>query len=113
VCFHSFDFFQSCNSALDCLEVGQHTAKPSLIYIEHTAALSLCLDCILSLFLGTYEQDCSAVCHDISYCIVSIVNHSYRLLQVDDVDTVTLGVNIRSHFRVPSSCLMSEMNTCI
>ena len=27
------------------------------------------------------------------------------------VDTITLCVDVRSHFRIPSSCLMSEMNT--
>ena len=31
---------------------------------------------------------------------------------LNDVDTVSLCVDVGSHLRIPSSCLMSEMNTC-
>ena len=109
---HGLDCFQSLDSASDGLEVGQHAAQPSLIYKIHTAALSLGLNSVLCLLLGADEQDGAALCCDLKYCLVSFVHFAYRLLQVDDVDTVSLGEDIRSHFRVPSSGLMSEMNTC-
>ena len=108
---HGLDLFQSCDTALDSLEVGHHTAQPSLVYIEHTATLSLGTDCVLSLLLGTNEQDGATVCSNIKYSIVSLVYFANRLLKINDVDTISLGVDVRSHFRVPSSCLMSEMNT--
>ena len=111
ISFHCFDFFQSCNSALDCLEVGQHTTQPSLVYIEHSTTLSFNFDSILSLFFSSYEQDCAAVSCDISYSFVSIIYHSNGFLQVDNVDTVSLCVDVFSHFRVPSSCLVSKMYT--
>ena len=109
---HSLDLFESLNTSLDCLEVCQHTTEPSLVYIVHTATLCLSLDRILSLLLCTYKKNVTTVCNDILYCIVSCVYHSYRLLQIDNVDTITLCVNVLSHFRVPSSCLMSEVYTC-
>ena len=109
---HLLDSLQTSDSALDGLEVGQHTAEPTLIYVEHTATLCLNLDSVLSLLLGSYEQDVATLCHDVKYCLVSLINLSYRLLQVDDVDAVTLCVDVRSHLGVPASCLMSEMNTC-
>src|SRR5699024_7026247 len=104
--------FQSCDTALDCLEVGKHTAQPSLVYIELSAALCLSLDSVLSLFLGSYEKDVSAVGDDVCNCVVCVVNHSYRLLKIYDIDTISLCVDVGSDFGVPSSCLMSEMNTC-
>ena len=41
VFLHFLNLFQSCDSALDGLEVGQHTTQPSLVYIIHAAALRL------------------------------------------------------------------------
>ena len=109
---HLLDSLQAGDSALDGLEVGQHTAEPTLIYIVHTATLCLNLDSVLSLLLSTYEQDLATFSSDIEYGLVSLIYLAYRLLQVDDVDAVTLCVDVRSHLGVPASCLMSEMNTC-
>ena len=35
------------------------------------------------------------------------------LLQIDDVDAVSLGEDVRSHLGVPTSCLVTEMDTCL
>ena len=102
---------QSCDTGLDGSEVGQHTTQPSLVYIVHTTTLSLNLYSVLCLLLGTNEQNGAALCGDLGYCLVSLVNLYNGLLQVDDVDTVSLGEDVRSHLRVPSSGLMSKMNT--
>ena len=112
VSLHLLQLVQTSDTGTHGLEVGQHAAQPSLIYKIHTAALSLGLNSVLCLLLGADEQDGAALCCDLKYCLVSFVHFAYRLLQVDDVDTVSLGEDIRSHFRVPSSGLMSEMNTC-
>jgi hypothetical protein len=42
----------------------------------------------------------------------NIINHPYGLLKIDDIDTISLHIDVRSHFGVPSSCLVSEMHTC-
>ena len=109
VFLHGLDCFQSCNTSLDSLEVGQHTTEPSLVYIVHSATLCLYCDSILSLFLSTNEKDLSTLSCDICNCFVSLINFSYRFLQVDDVDTVSLGVDVLCHLRVPSSGLMTEV----
>ena len=62
--------FRLIDTALDGLEVGQHSAEPSLIYIVHSAALSLGLDSVLSLFLGTNEKNVATLSSDIKYCLV-------------------------------------------
>ena len=108
---HTLDLFESLDTGLDGLEVGEHTTKPSLIYIVHTATLCFALDRFLSLLLCTNEKYGTALCCDIRDRIVSVVHHTYGLLQVDDVDTVTFCEDVRCHLRVPASGLMSEMNT--
>src|SRR5699024_3915502 len=80
--------------ALDGLEVGQHTAQPSFVYVEHSAALCLCLNGILRLFLCSYEQNGASVSYDIRNCFICIVNHSHRFLKVDDINTISFCVNV-------------------
>ena len=111
VLLHLLDLFETSDTSLNSLEVCKHTTEPSLVYEELSATLSLSFDCILCLFLCTNEEDSSSVSYDISNCTVSVVNHSYGFLKVDDVDSVTLCVDVRSHLRVPSSCEVTEMYT--
>lgn len=110
---HSLDSFQSLDSGTDCLKVGEHAAQPSLIYIVHSAALSLCLNRILRLLLGSYKEDCATLCHHIEHCLVSLVHLTYGLLQVNNMNAVSLREDIGSHLRVPSSGLVSEVNACL
>ena len=113
VCFHLLILLQSLNTGLDGLEVCQHTTQPSLVNEVHTAALSLCLDRILCLLLCTYKEDLAALSNSIKYCLVSLVHLYNGLLKIDDVDPVSLCVDVLRHLGVPTSCLVSEMNTCL
>ena len=70
--------------------------QPSLVYIVHTTTLSLNLYSVLCLLLGTNEQNGATLCGDLGYCLVSLVNLYNGLLQVDDVDTVSLGEDVRT-----------------
>ena len=109
---HGVELLKSCDSSLNGLEVGHHAAEPSGVYIMCACAGSLFLDGISSLLLGAYEQDLAAVCCNFVYEVVSLVELSYGLLKIDDVDAVSLGEDVGSHFRVPSSCLVTEMYAC-
>ena len=106
---HLLDLLQTLDTSLDGLEVCKHTAEPSLVYVELTTTKSLCLYSILCLLLGTYEKNSTTVLYDLYHRVVGIVYHLYGLLKIDDVDTVTLCVDVRSHLRVPSSCLMTKV----
>ena len=112
VFFHCLDLFQSLDTALDRLKVGQHAAQPSFVNVEHAAAFCFSHNSVLCLFLGSYKKNVSAVSRDVCHCLVSLVYFYYGFLQVNDIDTVSLGIDVLSHFRVPSSCLMSEMHAC-
>ena len=43
---------------------------------------------------------------------VCLFKFLYSLLKVNDINTISFGKDVRSHFGVPSSCLVSEMNAC-
>ena len=110
---HLFKLIKTLDSLFDCLKVCKHTAEPACIYIVHTGSFSLFADCVLSLLLCSDKENASAFCCDVANKIVRFLNFLYSLLQVDDIDTVSLGKNILRHFRVPAACLMSEVNTCL
>ena len=75
----------------------------------HPAAVSFFLDGIGSLLLGADKQDFAAVCRNVTDKAVSLVQLADGLLQVDDVDAVSLGEDIRRHLGVPSSGLMTKV----
>ena len=66
----------------------------------------------LSLFFGSDEKDFAAVLSCLTDKIISFLKLFYRLLKIDNVDAVSLGENVFSHFQVPTAGLMSEMDTC-
>ena len=112
VSFHTLKFFKSLNTSLNSFEVSKHTTKPSLINVEHTTSLSFSFNGLLCLLLSTYKKYCTTFCNSVFDCVVRIVYKANSFLKVDDVDAITLSVDVLLHFRVPSSCLVSEVNTC-
>ena len=109
---HLFQFFQTVDTGLDGAEIGEHAAEPAFVDIELIAAGSFFLHGILSLLLGTYEENGFAFsCYitDESICFFYFL---HGLLQIDDVDTVAFGENEPSHLRVPATGLMTKMNAC-
>ena len=109
---HLFQFFQTCNTGLDCAEVGQHAAEPAFIDIELVAACSFFLYRVLSLFLCSYEENRFALCCNIANESISFFNFLYSLLQVDNVDSVAFCEDESCHLRIPTTGLMTKMNAC-
>ncbi len=92
------------------LEVCHGAAQPALVDVQHAAAFSLALDHFLGLALGTHEQNLAALGYQINHLLIDIVNHAQGLLQVNDVDTVSLGEDVLLHGGVPASGLMPEVD---
>ena len=72
--------------------------------------LRLFLNRVLSLLLCADKQNVAALSRYIACEDVSFVKLFNGLLKVDNVNSVALGENVLRHFRVPASCLVSEMN---
>ncbi len=66
----------------------------------------------LGLALGADKENLAALCYSIGHLVVSIAKKLERLLQVNDVNTVSGAENVRFHLGIPAPCLMAEMHAC-
>ena len=84
-----------------------------MVDVRHVNALCLVLNGFLSLLLGTDEQDVATVSDSLLDELESLVDVGQGLLQVDDVDAIALGEDETLHLRVPTTGLVTEVDTCI
>ena len=110
--FHSFDLIESCDTGAYRLEVCKHAAEPSVGNIVFFTSLGFCLDGFLSLLLGSHEEDRLSFDSYVPEEEICLIDLAYCLLQVDDVDPVSLSKDVLFHLRIPSSGLMTEMDSC-
>ena len=111
VLFHFIDGRHLLHSLTNRREVSQHTTRPTLDNIWHIHSRSLVGDNLFGLFLSSDEQNFFARFSDRFQCSCGFVDLCYGFIQVDNVDTVTLHENIRSHSRIPFSFQVPKMNT--
>ena len=111
VLLHLVNLVQAVDPGADGLEVGQHTAQPAVVDIEHVAALGFGFNGFLGLLFGADEQDALAFHRDVADESVSFINLADGFLQVDDVDAVAVafGEDVLRHLRVPPAGLMTEV----
>lgn len=100
------------DTGLDGLEVGQHTAEPSFVDIEHASTGGFFLDCALGLFLRSNEENLTALGHQFTQEVVAFFYFLDGLLQVNDIDSVAFREDVRSHLRVPAASPMTEVYAC-
>src|ERR1700682_421273 len=105
------DFPESLDGLADGLEVREHAAQPALVDERLRRALGLLLDRLARGALGADEQHLAAVGNHSLDEVRSFCVHRLRLLEVDDVDPVSLAEDEGSHLRVPEAGLMSEMDS--
>ena len=101
------------DSLADGLEVGEHTARPTLGDEGHVNALGHLGDDLFGLLLGGDEEDLLAALGHLLQGSGGLVGFDDGLLEVDDVDAVVLLEDIRSHFGIPFTFEVTEVATCI
>ena len=111
VLLHLLELSQTVDAGAHGLEVGEHAAEPTGVDVVHTDAGSLFLHSVSSLLFRADEEDGLAILSEVAHEAVSLLELFDGLLQVDDVDTVALAVDILRHFRVPSAGLVTEVDT--
>ena len=111
VLFHLLNVLETGDTGLDGLEVGEHTAQPTLVHIEHLAALGFLLDAFLSLLLGAYKENGLILSGQVTDEVIGLFYLLDGHLQIDDVDAVALGEDVLLHLGVPATGLMAEMYT--
>ena len=110
---HCLEFLHAVKSLRNGLEVGQHATQPAVVDVRHLTALSFGLYCFLSLLLGAYEEDGAAVSDGLLDKLVSLIDVGQSLLEVNDVNAVTVGQDEALHLGVPAAGLVSEVDTCV
>ena len=108
--FHFAQLLQTTNPLTDGFKVGEHTAQPAGIYIICAGALGFLTDGISGLLFGAYKKNGTAVGGKLADIVISFFQLFYGLLQVDNVDPVTLGKDVLGHLGVPAAGLVTEMH---
>ena len=90
-------------------EVGEHTARPTFYNVRHTDFGSFGSENFFRLFFGGDEEYLFARFGDLFQRSSCFVDFGDRFVKVDDVDTVTLHEDVRSHSRVPFSFQVAKV----
>src|SRR6185436_14683913 len=109
ICGHTIEFLQTFDGFLNRREVRQQSTQPTLVDIEHAAAIGFFGDGILGLPLGADEENDLALSRDIGNELGGFLEEFESLLKIDDVDTVALSENVLLHLRIPALRLVAEM----
>ena len=112
VFFHTLEFLQTRDALLNRLEVRQHAAEPALIDIKLPRTRRFLANRILCLLLRTDKENALSCCCNAAKKIIRCIDLADGLLQVDDVDAVALREDVTSHLRIPTTGLMSKVDTC-
>ncbi len=101
---------QVVDALADGAPVGERAAEPTVVDIGLRGARRLAGDCILSLALGAHKQHVVPGRHRIADGVICLLDEDDGLLQIQDVDPVPLGENIRFHLRVPAPRPVPEVH---
>ena len=108
---HLFQFFETVNAFLNGNKVGKRTAHPTESYIWLTCSFSFLCYSFLSLTFCADEKNFAAVGNSFNDFVVSCAEKFYSLLQVNDMYTITSAKNVRTHFWIPATGLVTKMYT--
>ena len=110
---HGLELLEPGNALRDGLEISEHSPKPTLVDIGHANASGLLNDGLLGLLLRADEKNLATLGDSLLDEGICLVNVGQRLVQVNDVDAVTLGEDETLHLRVPATRLMSEVDAAL
>src|SRR5262249_52786290 len=90
--------------------IGERSAEPALADEWHAAAGRLALDGFLGLAFRADEEHQAAAACDLGQVTVGAKETANGFTKVDDVDQITLAVDVRPHLRVPAAGPVPEMD---
>ena len=96
---------------LDGAEVGEHPAEPAITDVELLGALGFPLDRGAGLPLGGDEEHLAALRHRLADELERLLEAHQRLVEVDDVDAVSVPEDEGLHLRIPAPRLVAEVGT--
>src|SRR5262249_10834226 len=108
---HLLELLEPGDRLADRGEVGQGSAEPALVDVEHPAAVGLLEHGLLGLLLGPDEEHRAATRGQVTHEPVRLAELLERFLKVDDVNAVALAEDVLLHLRVPALGLMAEVHS--
>ncbi len=112
-CQFSLKLFHVAQPVADRDEIRQRSPKPTAIDIVLPGALGFAFNDVLRLLLGADKENLATSGRRVDDKVMRSREEGNSLLQIDDMNAVALGENVRLHLRVPALRLMPEMNACL
>ncbi len=110
---HGFERHESFHGLANRFVVGEHSAQPAIADERHPRALCVGPDRIARGALGADEQHLAAIGDGALDERTGLASHRQALLEVDDVDSVSLAEDERSHLRVPVAGLVTKVHASL
>ena len=96
---------------LDGAEVGEHPAQPAIADVELLGPTGLPLDRDASLSLGGDEEHLAALRDRLAQELEPLPEAHQGLVEIDDVDAVSVPEEVGLHLRIPAPGLVTEVGT--
>ena len=106
-------FLEPLEAIANRAEVGQRASQPAIVHIRHAAALRFALDRGGRRTLRANEQHQAVARSELGQVLLGPQQTANCLADVDNVDEVAAGVNVRPHLRIPATRPVPEMDTCL
>ena len=110
-----FPFSLHANEAVNGFPNGtvvcEGSTEPAVVYEILAAALTLFSDDVCGRALGPNKEDLLALGNLGGNETGGFNEAPSRLVEIDDVNTILITVNVRTHLRIPQTCPVAEMNT--
>src|SRR6266498_1449714 len=101
---------QTADALANCRKIGQRASEPALIYVKLAASQRRLFYRFLRLFLAAHEQDLASTAGHLPKKLRGAPKLDDGLIQIDDVNLISLFENERFHFRIPALGLMPKMD---
>ena len=111
--YHCLKLFHAVDTRTHSHKVGEHTTQPALIDVRHATTLSLFAHRLLSLLLCTYKENATALACAVLEERVRFVGIEHGLLEIENVNAVTLAKDIWFHLGVPAAGLVTIVATSL
>ncbi len=109
-CYFLIELLEPLDRLLNRDHVGQQSAEPALVHVEHAAACRFFGDRFLRLTLGADEQDVLALRGHFADEAHRVFEQLEGFLKIDDVDPVTFAKDVFLHLWIPALGLVPEVN---
>ena len=82
-----------------------------MVHIKHLASSGFFDNGLLGLPLRTYKEYRTTLCGNLLYIVTRSLKHPQRFLKIYNINTVALSENVFRHFRIPTSRLVTKVNS--